>query len=299
MNSCQSPHTKKSIIKSSCIRFRRICSSLNTYDTATKDLKCKLIARGHTSQAIDSCVKEVRTNDRYELLICKSSNSSSDTVKPQPRLCLTYIPGVTNRIVVIVKKHWSQMSDLFSFPLSCSFKNCNTKIGDVLSKKVYYPPLLNYKFVEDAQDEKVDINSISNTNVNCSRRSCITCRDHFIKPDQNQQKITEKGLKNSLPLNNINCETDNIIYFISCNICVGKHYVGETQQQLRDRMYGHRSKNSILNKHFTEGNHTLENMKVIVLHRIRGSKSTIYRRGLEYFYLMTLKPALNADLAPP
>ena len=46
MNSCQSPHTKKSIIKSSCIRFRRICSSLNTYDTATKDLKCKLIAGG-------------------------------------------------------------------------------------------------------------------------------------------------------------------------------------------------------------------------------------------------------------
>ena len=82
-------------------------------------------------------------------------------------------------------------------------------------------------------------------------------------------------------------------------MCDNQHYVGETQQMLRDRLYGHRSTNSILNKHFTTNNHILGNMKVIILHKVRGSKSTIYRRGLEYFYLMTLKPAFNADLELP
>ena len=302
MKSCQSLNTKKSIIKSSCIRFRRICSSLNSYDTATKDLKFKLASRGHTPQVIDSFVKDIRNNDRSELLKHKPavSDNSNNTVKPlQPRLCLTYIPGITDKIVSIVKKHWNQISDLLSFPLSCSFKNSNTKISDILSKKVHYPAKLNYKFVEDTQVDSFDINTIINTNVQCPRRSCITCKDHYIQPSTNQHHITVKDLEISLPCNNINCESENLIYLISCNMCDNQHYVGETQQMLRDRLYGHRSTNSILNKHFTTNNHILGNMKVIILYKVRGSKSTIYRRGLEYFYLMTLKPAFNADLEPP
>ncbi len=77
------------------------------------------------------------------------------------------------------------------------------------------------------------------------------------------------------------------------------HYVGETGQQLRDRMYGHRTKSALLYKHFTSLNHSLNNMKVLVLHKLKRNTWWLYRKGIEYFYLKTLKPKLNVDFAPP
>ena len=68
-------------------------------------------------------------------------------------------------------------------------------------------------------------------------------------------------------------------------------------QNLGNRMYGHRCHTAIVQRHFSE--HNIDDMRVMVIHKLKNSSSTIYRRGVEYFYLLTLNPTLNVDLAPP
>ena len=64
-------------------------------------------------------------------------------------------------------------------------------------------------------------------------------------------------------------------------------------------MYGHRTTSAVLYKHFSDSGHTLKNMKVSVLHKLKRNAYWLYRKGIEYFYLKTLRPKLNVDFAPP
>ena len=130
-------------MKSSCLRFRRICSSINDYDKSTAELKAKLVYRGHNNKVIDKVIKEVKRSDREVLLKPRDKVNNPKTYIP--RLCLTYIPGVTEKIRKIVKSHWSKINDLFDFQLGFSYKNY-VKIGEVLSKRQTYPIHLNYNF---------------------------------------------------------------------------------------------------------------------------------------------------------
>ena len=100
--SCQSDNVKKSIIKSSCLRFRRICSSLNNYDKACKELQNNLVHRGHQLQQIQHTIKEVRNIERETLLARKPKDISPSNYVP--RLSLTYIPGTIRIISDIMKK---------------------------------------------------------------------------------------------------------------------------------------------------------------------------------------------------
>ena len=295
--SCQSDNVKSSIIKSSCLRFRRICSSLNNYDKACKELQNNLIYRGHQLQQVQKTVKEVRKIERETLLTRKPKHNTTGNFCP--RLSLTYIPGATRIISAIMKRLWHSVSDLFSFPLSISYKN-SLKIDDILTKKVNYPIYRNYKIHENGLSvTNFNINELNNINISCDRRSCKSCDEHFVIPDSENTKTSIEVLDISLPNKYLNCESANLIYLVSCNICNSKFYVGETGQQLRDRMYGHRTKSAVLYKHFSSLDHSLNNMKVVVLHKLKRNTWWLYRKGIEYFYLKTLKPKLNIDFAPP
>ena len=295
--SCQSENVKSSIIKSSCLRFRRICSSLKNYDRACKELQNNLIYRGHQLQQVQRTIKDVRKMDREALLRRKSKDSS--TTAYCPRLLLTFIPGVTRIISDIMKRLWHCVSDLFPFHLSMSYRN-SCKIEDILTKKVNYPACRNYKIHETGINvTKFNINEVDSINIKCDRRSCKSCDEHFVIPDSENTKTSIEVLDISLPNKYLNCESANLIYLVSCNICNSMFYVGETGQQLRDRMYGHRTKSAVLYKHFSSANHTLMNMKVVVLHKLKNNTWWLYRKGIEYFYLKMLKPKLNIDFAPP
>lgn len=295
--SCQSDNVKNSIIKSSCLRFRRICSSLNSYDNACKELRNNLVHRGYQQQQVDRKIKEVRNMERGALLTRKSKDNT--TSKFHPRLSLTYIPGTTNIITSIIKRLWPSVSDLFSFPLSISYKNSH-KIDDILTMKVNYPVHLNYKFHGNGLIvNNFNVNEVTNVNISCNRRSCKSCDEHFVIPDSASTETSIELLKVLLPNKYLHCECANLIYLVSCNICKNTFYVGETEQQLRDRMYGHRTKSAVLYKHFSTSGHSLNNMKVLVLHKLKRNTWWLYRKGIEYFYLKTLKPRLNIDFAPP
>ena len=59
---------------------------------------------------------------------------------------------------------------------------------------------------------------------------------------------------------NFSCNSSNIIYAISCNLCPKAIYIGETSNSIRQRMNGHRSdikhnRNTPVAEHFNKPDH--------------------------------------------
>ena len=86
----------------------------------------------------------------------------------------------------------------------------------------------------------------------CCKPRCLICPlldcSSTIKSNYSNKKIS------ILTNENINCDSKNLVYQISCRICQMK-YIGETSQSLRSRINGHkdaiqREKNTLLYKHF-------------------------------------------------
>ena len=129
----------------------------------------------------------------------------------------------------------------------------------------------------------------------------ITCNEHIVVPTVVNNNIGLGPLKSTLPYSHVSCESKNLIYILSCELCQEVHYIGETEQSISDRMYGHRSKRLPVFHHFHSADHSLSNLKVSILQKLPRFSSCVYRRGIEYFYIMLLRPwlTLNTDFAPP
>ena len=100
---------------------------------------------------------------------------------------------------------------------------------------------LNYS-INQLEVNTFNITSITNSRVKCNKRSCKTCDEHIVVPSGIDNKIGLCPLKSTLPYGNISCDSKNLIYILSCELCQEIHYIGETEQTISDRMYGHRSK---------------------------------------------------------
>ena len=89
----------------------------------------------------------------------------------------------------------------------------------------------------------------------------------------------------------VNCETRNIVYLIQCNLdkC-RKRYIGETDRQIKERISEHKGyiKNKILTKptgeHFNKPGHTIANMKIVILEKVK-KVDTLYRREREKYHI--------------
>ena len=74
---------------------------------------------------------------------------------------------------------------------------------------------------------------------------------------------------------NFSCNSSNIIYAISCNLCPKAIYIGETSNSFRHRMNGHRSdikhnRNKPVAEHFNKPDHTLDNLRLAVIKEFKG-----------------------------
>ena len=74
---------------------------------------------------------------------------------------------------------------------------------------------------------------------------------------------------------NFSCNSSNIIYVISCNLCPKAIYIGETSNSIRQRMNGHRSdikhnRNKLVAEHINKPDHTLDNLRLAVIKKVKG-----------------------------
>lgn len=124
-------------------------------------------------------------------------------------------------------------------------------------------------------------------------KSCETCKLLDVGPDI---KITSTN-KTFTVKHNMNCETQNLIYIITCNGCK-KQYVGETGNELKTRMTLHRQhirhpecRKLGVSKHIAEcgrGGFT-----VFPFYKM-DKEITSHRRNKETYFINIMKPELNA-----
>ena len=96
-----------------------------------------------------------------------------------------------------------------------------------------------------------------------ARTRCKTC--NHIQPGSK----VKKGQDTYDIRGHFTCQSRNIIYLLTCNIC-NKKYVGETEQTLNGRCRGHESNmransDNILSKLYKEYNHTSEDYAVTAI----------------------------------
>ena len=291
--------TKKSIIKSTCIRFRRICSSVEKYNKACAELCKTLMNRDYPYNIINTIINEVRDLDRDQLLERKVHDDSC-TSQP-PRATILYVPEVSNQLRNIINKHWDQIKDLFD-SLSYVYVN-GISIGDILLKGQTLDQKFPYcRNTDNAELVSFNINNfVAPAAQVCTKRSCKACDENFVIPSTRDScTINLNGWTLQIPHHQI-CTDRNIIYLIGCNKCQNMLYVGETSQSLVERLYGHRARTSDVYGHFTVDGHSLENLKITILSKMSKGSSSVERKGREYFYLKLLKPVLglNVDFCPP
>ena len=101
----------------------------------------------------------------------------------------------------------------------------------------------------------------------CSRKNCRYC-NKLIKSGHIRSPITHRQYDT---IRNCDCETNNIIYCISCKKC-SKQYVGHTKRTLRERMCEHfrfisQNNNShSVGRHFNDPDHRgLTDVDIFVL----------------------------------
>ena len=100
-NSAHPSHLKKSIPYGQALRLRRICSDLNEFNEASKNLKSRWEYRGYKEEEIMKQITQARIRNREELLQYKPKGAP-----PRIPFILTYNPQLHNAKEAI-NKHWS------------------------------------------------------------------------------------------------------------------------------------------------------------------------------------------------
>ena len=98
-------------------------------------------------------------------------------------------------------------------------------------------------------------------------------------------------------IGNLNCDSANIIYVITCTKCT-MGYVGETGNTLRTRLHQHLSdirlqKPTAVAEHFNTAGHSLEHFRVMPIEQIPSDQEVHFRKQQESKWidrLQTLKP---------
>ena len=114
--------------------------------------------------------------------------------------------------------------------------------------------------------------------------NCLVCP--YIREGNN---ITIKGIKGKIN-KQMNCNTFNIVYAIQCKKDRCREvYIGETKQTLRfclddHRGYVNNGVDTSTGSHFTGSGHSLSDMSVTALERVR-KNSNPYRKEREKYFI--------------
>ena len=239
------PHTTRGILKSQLIRYTRISSTWSDYVQAARTLFQSLRTRGYSWSRMWTQLVEVwfdyKTRD-YE----KTKQDRNESLFP---------------IVINYDKLGKQLGQKYKTVLknSCIFKD--------------YKPILAYKNYKNLGNvlvhSKVKLIDYATYFVTqCGRKKCKTCKiiheGPYFRCTNNNRRFRIRE--------NLNCESLNVIYVITCDVCQ-KQYVGHTTQKLADRVNNHMScirtrKHTPVSLHFNLPGHSINNLKICPIERL-------------------------------
>ena len=102
----------------------------------------------------------------------------------------------------------------------------------------------------------------------------IICTSHLVETSTFNSSTTKESFQNR---HRLTCQSSNIVYLLYCHTCQQSQYVGETKNTLKTRFYQHRSNinrntGTLVTKHFNQTDHSIHNMKCVVLEKVHSEK---------------------------
>ena len=282
-SSCHPTDCIKNIPFSLALRIVKICSNVENRNKRLEELKQMLLEREYDESVVETAINRAKKIPREKALQPKTDKKEAEK---RPVYVSTYDPRLPN-IPNILNKHWRAQSFVdrnfkknFPKPPMVAFKRQKNLRSFLIRAKVF-PQHRIQRFVKGM--------------FPCMKQ-CINCP--FIN--------TEKKIKGPNFTWNINghftCETNNIIYMIECkkDYCKSR-YVGQSGQKCAQRMAQHRGyvNNRNLNQptgnHFNQPGHSVSDMKITVLEKVK-QRDELYRREREKYFINkfdTFKNGLN------
>ena len=260
--SCHPSHCKSSIAYSQALRMRRICSRATDYQQHVAELKEHLIRRGHDGEMVQKNIEKATRIPREQLLIPRTKRES-EQVTP---LVVTFHPDLPH-LTRILRDH-----------------QCVIDISPRLKEALPKCPLVAYRRPPNLRDLLVRAafkqqRETYKGNSPCQHPRCKACA-HIKTGTVFNSTTTGAQFRVKATAD---CGTSNVVYLIECRRCAIQ-YVGETENALRVRLTGHRSDikhrriEKPVAKHFSLPDHSMEDLKLMVIEKIHREDSEYRKR---------------------
>ncbi|XP_064461600.1 uncharacterized protein LOC135371542 [Ornithodoros turicata] len=247
------------------VRLRRICSNDTDYAEKLDELCSTLAQRDYPDSLLTEFRRKALTLDRNEVLENRKN----------PDACqISFITRYSNalpNIKAILQKHEpllqssDRLNNIFTNPIQVTYRRARNLADSLVNAKI-------------------SKTSAPYTGTRpCNLPRCKTC-----KHVQHANSIKSTASNYTHPVNHaFTCTSSNVIYCIECGDC-SMQYIGETGQQMNNRLTGHRTDTSnklpkAVAEHFNVPGHNFDNIKLYILET--GFRSTRDRRDRESYLI--------------
>jgi hypothetical protein len=287
-------HVKRAIPYSQALRYRRIIDDNEILNSELSKLTEFFIQRNYPKQLLEIEINKVLNVTRNDTIKYKTAQEKRENFRKFTKngaflpLIITYDDRYKNTLNELISENWQtllnkdkKLSDVFqqSTP-QIVFKKGQT-ISSMLVRAKFYSQ--NKHTLDRTENTKR-----LNTTDKCLTRLCQCC--HAI--DVNSNFISTTTKQSHQIKTNMNCNTNGIIYLITCKRC-NVQYVGETERRLKDRLNAHRSNITTKQKtavaiHFNNYRHSYKDLKIMPIENVTNNSKQV-RQEREKFWIKTLK----------
>jgi hypothetical protein len=262
-------HLKNSLPYSQLLRIRRICSHLDDFDRNAVELCKHFIRRHYPQDIVEEALVKARRSDRKSLLHPSPNNTKND----QDNLFLVnmFNPSATP-LKDIVTNTWPLIG-----------RSQNTEY--LYNKKVTFGNRRNQNLRDILVHAKLPTlqtgpsRPLSTTKAKSCKARTI-CR-YCPKMDKSGSITSNTTGKSYSAMKNITCNSNNLIYCISCQTCK-KQYVGQTLSSIKERFKCHFTSitapdlDNPIGRHFqpSNGHQRLMDIKIHILEFIKAPDRT-------------------------
>ncbi|XP_078504074.1 uncharacterized protein LOC144762705 [Lissotriton helveticus] len=271
------------------LRLRRNCSELTDFKTQSADLTSKLKMRGYPQPILGKSYKRARNQPREALLEDKIV-----TTRDIPLTCVMTHSTLSNFIKKSINKNWRILSS---------------------TNKTWEKPLFSFKKGRSLKDALVHTRPKQQTTVTprsatevwglpkvVGHYPCSNCSVCHLTVHSKTLAL-EPG-KTWTQRDHTNCNTENVIYLITCPCKL--RYVGMTSRKVKLRICEHRSNvrcrkpTTKMSRHFLELNHTPNDMRWTIIEHLDGghnNNNRLFEKEQRWVHrLGTHQLGLNDDI---
>ena len=260
-SSCHPKHVIRNMPQGEFIRLRRLCSDENSFQEKTKTMETWFTRRGHQPKHVKAAKEKARMIPRQEALLYKSKEKPDRTP-----FVVSHHPHNPPLRQWLAELHDSVLHT------SARMRQASPTVPVVGERNCRNLRSLLMPTRLPSHDQEAP------GCFTCQKR-CVVCKEHMLQTDTFTSDTTQETFKIK---QHLTCDSSNVIYLLFCSKCKQAQYVGETKNTLKTRFYMHRNhikQNTgtctLVTRHFNQPNHTVTDMKCIVIEQIEGKSGTI------------------------